>query len=52
MNNYTSSIDDNENEWSEFISKEVMNTNDLSDGPEKAETVTCNDTIDNDTDDE
>ena len=52
MNNYTSSTDDNENEWSEFISKEVTNTHELSDGPEKVETVTYNDTIDNDTDDE
>ena len=57
MNNYTSNTDDNEDEWSEFISEEVTNTHDLLDEfnckiLEKAETVTCNDTIDNDTDDE
>ena len=57
MNNYTSNTDDNEDEWLEFISEEVTNTHDLLDefnckSLEKAETVTCNDTIDNDTDDE
>ena len=31
MNNYKSNTDDNEDEWSEFISKEVTNTHDLLD---------------------
>ena len=57
MDNYVSNTVHNEDEWSEFISEEVKNTDDLSDqfnfqSVEKAETVTCNDTIDNDTDDE
>ena len=56
MDNYMSNTD-NEDEWSEFISEEVKNTHDMSDefnckSLEKAETVKCNDTIDNDTDDE
>ena len=58
MNNYTSNTDDNEDEWSEFISEEsVKNTHNLLDefncqSLEKAERVKCNDTFDNDTDDE
>ena len=56
MNNYISNTNNNEHE-SEFNSDEVKNTQNLLDKfncqhVEKAETVTCNDTIDNDTDDE
>ena len=52
MDNYISNTVNNEDEWSEFISKDIKETSKNVSSEENVETETRNDTIDNDTDDE